>query len=93
MNPDSPAIDPDYPLGEDPSIRERVVVSPALGVFEPAPPVNPLGDDHDLVRVGMVVGWVDGQEVRSPFTGRFMGLLAPPGSWVVEGEPVAWLRT
>jgi biotin carboxyl carrier protein len=36
---------------------------------------------------------VDGQEVRSPFTGRFMGLLAPPGSWVVEGEPVAWLRT
>lgn len=93
MDPNSPAIDPDYPLGEDPGIRERVVVSPALGVFEPAPPGDLPAEDYDLVRAGMVVGWVDGQEVRSPFTGRFMGLLAPPGSWVVEGEPVAWLRT
>jgi hypothetical protein len=40
VDPHSPALDSDYPLGEDPGIRERVVVSPALGVFEPAQPTD-----------------------------------------------------
>ncbi len=88
---DALAIDADAALGEDPAIAERVVVSPALGVFQPAPSRD-LPLDEGIVRAGALLGWVDGQEVRSPFSGRFMGMLAFPGGPVVKGEPVAWLR-
>jgi [acyl-carrier-protein] S-malonyltransferase len=88
-----PLDDADLGSGEDPDIRVRVVVSPTLGVFRPAPPPDCSANGDDLVEIGTILGWVDDQEVRSPFTGRYMGLLALPGSRIEGGEPVAWLRT
>ncbi|MGH9068174.1 MAG: ACP S-malonyltransferase [Acidimicrobiales bacterium] len=81
----------DYALahaGEHLYMSERVVVSPATGVFEPAG----LDGAPDL-EVGSVVGTVGSAEVRTPFAGAVMGHLALPGERVVTGQPVAWLRT
>jgi hypothetical protein len=86
-------LDEDGPVGESPDIRERVVVSPALGVFRPAPPPDPHDPEPSLIRAGTLLGWVDDEEVRSPFSGQLMGLLVPPGMRIGAGEPVAWLRT
>ena len=68
---------------------ERLVVSPAAGVF--SPDVN-LRDGHH-VEVGDVLGRVGEHEVRSRFTGWLMGLLAHHGERVTNRQPVAWLRT
>ncbi len=72
--------------GEHLYMSERVVVSPATGVFEPIPP-------SPWVEVGGVVGKVGDLDVRTPFAGALMGLLALSGERVVTGQPVAWLRT
>jgi [acyl-carrier-protein] S-malonyltransferase len=40
-----------------------------------------------------VVGRVAGQEIRSPFHGAVMGLLAVAGERLTRSQPVAWLRT
>ncbi len=68
---------------------ERLVVSPAAGVF--SPDAN-LRDGHH-VEVGDVLGRVGEHEVRSRFTGWLMGLLAHHGERVTNRQPVAWLRT
>ena len=68
---------------------ERLVVSPAAGVF--SPDAN-LYDGH-RVEVGDVLGRVGEHEVRSRFTGWLMGLLAHHGERVTNRQPVAWLRT
>jgi biotin carboxyl carrier protein len=85
--------DEDGPVGESLDIRERVVVSPALGVFRPAPPPDPHTSEPGLIQAGALLGWVDDEEVRSPFSGQLMGMLVPPGMRIGAGEPVAWLRT
>lgn len=72
--------------GEHLYMSERVVVSPATGIFEPVPLAA-------TIEVGEVVGTVGGADVRTPFAGALMGLLALPGERVVTGQPVAWLRT
>ncbi len=76
--------------GERLGVNERIVVSPAAGRF---------GSPHDvaalagrMVEVGFLFGTVGREEVRSPFAGRFMGMLAWPGERVASGEPIAWLR-
>jgi len=86
--------------GEHLYMSERVVVSPATGVFEPVsgPATNgssgtgatPVGTN---LEVGSLVGRVGGSEVRTPFAGALMGHLALPGERVTTGQPVAWLRT
>jgi len=93
--------------GEELRVPERVILAPALGVFEPAPDSDDtpeLDAEHatkpvvegQLVTKGQVVGVVkvSGKSlpVRSAFTGFLMGMLAHPGERVREGQPVAWLR-
>lgn len=75
--------------GEHLFATERLVVSPAAGVFSP---VADLRDGHP-VQEGDVLGRVGDHEVRSRFTGWLMGLLAHHGERVTNRQPVAWLRT
>ena len=76
--------------GEQLRVLERLIVAPAVGVFEPV-------DGQDAVNEGEAVGHVvvSGERipVRSRFTGALIGMLAVDGERVREGQPVAWLRT
>jgi [acyl-carrier-protein] S-malonyltransferase len=75
--------------GEHLFATERMVVSPAAGVFLPAD-----GVDAGLQLVpGTVLGRVGDQEVRSPFAGLLVGMLAVEGERVTTSQPIAWLRT
>jgi [acyl-carrier-protein] S-malonyltransferase len=74
--------------GEHLYVSERMVITPAAGLFEPAASPAP----GDAVDVGTLIGTVSGQEVRSSFAGTLMGVLAQPGERVQVGQPVAWLR-
>jgi [acyl-carrier-protein] S-malonyltransferase len=74
--------------GEHLYVSERMVISPCAGVFEPAP----VAAEGELIEVGSLVGRVGQEEVRSPFRGWLMGMLAFPGERVQTGQPVAWLR-
>jgi len=91
--------------GEHLYTSERVVISPAAGIFEPvvgvaAPGPGDLtaagtdapGAHGAPVAVGDLLGTVGTVEVRTPFAGTVVGFLAHPGERVVAGEPVAWLR-
>ena len=78
--------------GERLHVSERVVVSPAAGVFTPAPPSDAAGTEGEALQVGGLLGTVGAEEVRSPFAGWLMGLLAMPGERVTPGQPIAWLR-
>jgi biotin carboxyl carrier protein len=88
--------------GERLTGADRVVVSPAAGVFRGVPalgtapgpgalaqpsPANP------TVGVGELLGHVGAAEVRSPFAGIVVGWLVHPDERVAAGQPVAWLRT
>ncbi|MDQ3575778.1 MAG: hypothetical protein M3378_03255 [Actinomycetota bacterium] len=104
----TPATQAKAVRGEELEVPERVILAPAVGVFQPAPTEShPQGaegasDDEGAqsggkpVAVGDVVGVVEtrGQAhpVRSAFTGFLVGMLAHPGERVREGQPVAWLR-
>ena len=96
--------------GEHLYTSERVVVSPAPGVFEPdvnlaalestalaeataAPGSGQGAEPGSLVAVGDRVGTVGPTEVRTPFDGILARWLAVRGERVVEGQPVAWIRT
>lgn len=74
--------------GEHLFATERVVVSPSAGVFTPA-----ALSEGDLLVPGTVVGTVGADDVRSPFTGTLMGVLAMEGERVTTSQPIAWLRT
>lgn len=75
--------------GEHLFATERLVVSPAAGVFSPAP-----GLETGLrLEPGHVLGTVGEHDVRSPFTGVVMGVLAEAGERVTASQPIAWLRT
>ncbi len=49
-------------------------------------PGNSIGVGHLIGRVGDI-------EVRSPFAGEMMGVLALEGERVMTSQPIAWLRT
>ena len=68
---------------------ERLVVSPAAGVF------TPIGDVTNgmLIAVGRVLGHVGDHEVRSPFAGVVQSYIAVEGERVTSRQPIAWLRT
>jgi [acyl-carrier-protein] S-malonyltransferase len=78
--------------GEHLYVSERIVISPCAGVFEPAETSAEAGADGTPIEVGALLGRVAGEDVRSPFGGRLMGMLALPGERVQTGQPVAWLR-
>jgi [acyl-carrier-protein] S-malonyltransferase len=73
--------------GEHLYMSERLVVSPAAGVFARS------GPDAGNVDVGSLLGTVGDSEVRSPFGGVLMGMLAMDGERVQVGQPIAWLRS
>jgi [acyl-carrier-protein] S-malonyltransferase len=75
--------------GEHLFAAERLVVSPAAGLFTPAADVA----EGSRIERGRVVGHVAGIEVRSPFHGTVKGLLAVAGERLTRSQPVAWLRT
>lgn len=74
--------------GEHLFATERIVVTPSAGVFTPMAGLEP-GATLDAWQL---VGLVGDQEVRSPFAGTLMGLLAVAGERVTTSQPVAWLR-
>jgi [acyl-carrier-protein] S-malonyltransferase len=75
--------------GEHLFASERLVVSPAAGVFTPADDVA----EGQHIERGRVVGHVAGHEVCSPFRGTVKGLLAVAGERLTRSQPIAWLRT
>ena len=88
--------------GERLTMVERVIVSPKAGVFRPHADA-PVDRDRDGLAeepleiwpgdpIGSVEGPGTSEQVRSPFRGQVMGMLAEPGERVREGQPVAWLR-
>jgi [acyl-carrier-protein] S-malonyltransferase len=96
--------------GEHLFTSERVVVSPAAGIFEPdvelcalertalaeataAPGSGRGSEPGSLLAVGDRVGTVGSSDVRTPFDGVLVRWLAVRGERVVEGQPVAWVRT
>ncbi len=96
--------------GEHLYTSERVVVSPAPGVFEPEVDLAALESNElaeataapgsgrgsapgSLLGVGDRVGTVGPNDVRTPFDGVLVRWLAVRGERVVEGQPVAWIRT
>lgn len=75
--------------GEHLFAAERLVVSPAAGVF------HPTGDleEGSEIAVGTLIGHVSQAEVRSPFAGRLQSYIAVEGERVTLRQPIAWLRT
>ncbi len=68
---------------------ERLVVSPAAGIFTP---VGGLGEGS-TIEVGTVVGHVADVEVRSPFAGVLQSFIALDTERVTNRQPIVWLRT
>ena len=68
---------------------ERLVVSPAAGVFSPDSSVT-VGTS---IGVGKVIGRVGDTEVRSPFAGDVQNFIAVEGERVTTHQPIAWLRS
>jgi [acyl-carrier-protein] S-malonyltransferase len=76
--------------GEHLYVHERLVVSPAAGVFTPDDSAARVGSAVD---VGGLLGRVGSVDVRSAFAGVLQGMLAVDGERVMTGEPIAWLRS
>ena len=80
--------------GERILIPERMIVSPADGVF------RMVDNNGDMVgkniELNDVIGYVEtvgkSVEILSPFTGTLRGLIAHDGERLRQHEPVAWLR-
>jgi [acyl-carrier-protein] S-malonyltransferase len=78
--------------GERLAVAERMIVSPAAGVFRPKEGLH----GSEAITAGEEVGVVEGPgtvvPVRSPFGGQLMGVLAHHGERLRAGQAVAWLR-
>jgi [acyl-carrier-protein] S-malonyltransferase len=75
--------------GEHLSAIERLVVSPAAGVFARQSNIG----SGSSIGVGSVIGTVGDREVRSPFAGILQHFIAVDGERVMAHQPIAWLRT
>lgn len=77
--------------GEHLDTLERMVVSPAAGVFHPQ--ATPAAQ----IDAGTTIGWIhtggEAVPVVSPFTGRLMDLVAVAGERLTRYQHVAWLRS
>jgi biotin carboxyl carrier protein len=77
-------------------IPERVVVAPCSGRFVPLPP-EVFTSEGEWVEPGQAVGEVHNgggrMQVRSPFRGWVMGMIALPGQPVRAGEALFWVRS
>jgi [acyl-carrier-protein] S-malonyltransferase len=76
--------------GEYLMAAERVVVSPAAGVFVPSPSLT------SVLEVGATLGFVrtgaDEVPVISPFGGELVSMVADSGERLALHQRVAWLR-
>lgn len=75
--------------GEHLFATERLVVSPAAGVFSPSADCLP----GTAITVGHKLGKVGSRDVVSSFSGEVIGVLALEGERVKSSQPIAWLRT
>lgn len=89
QSPSTGAADVGQRDGEHLFATERMVVSPAAGVFTPEPALEPGAP----LAPGHLLGRVADHDVRSPFDGALMGWLAVDGERVTTSQPIAWLRT
>ena len=80
---------PGQQQGEHLFAVERLVVSPAAGIFTPVADMR----DGSTITVGTVVGQVGDVEVRSPFAGVLQSFIALDTERVTNRQPIAWLRT
>ncbi|BAN02448.1 malonyl CoA-acyl carrier protein transacylase [Ilumatobacter coccineus YM16-304] len=75
--------------GEHLFAAERLVVSPAAGIFTP---IADMGEGTSI-DVGSIIGHVGDNEVRSPFAGVLQSFIAVDTERVTMRQPIAWLRT
>jgi [acyl-carrier-protein] S-malonyltransferase len=75
--------------GEHLFATERLVVSPAAGVFEPVAGLS----EGSRISVGTIIGHLGEVEVRSAFDGVLQSFTAVSGERVTPRQPIAWLRT
>jgi len=75
--------------GEHLFVVERLVVSPAAGVFVQRKEIS----DGSRIDVGTLLGHVGDVEVRSAFAGILQSFIAHEGERLAMREPVAWLRS
>lgn len=80
---------PSQQEGEHLFAVERLVVSPAAGIFTPVAELR----EGSTIAVGSVVGHVGEVEVRSPFAGILQSFIALDTERVSNRQPIAWLRT
>jgi len=75
--------------GEHLFAAERLVVSPAAGIFTA---LEGLGEGSPI-DVGDLVGHIGEHDVRSPFAGILQSFIAVDTERVTARQPIAWLRT
>lgn len=75
--------------GEALYMSERIVVSPAAGVFT----LDPRWSEGAHVEVGDLLGHIGDVEVVSLFAGSIGGFSALDGERVTASQPIVWLRT
>lgn len=68
---------------------ERLVVSPAAGIFVPRSDLLP--GAH--IEIGTVIGVVGEVDVLSAFAGILQAYIAVDGERITPRQPIAWLRT
>ena len=68
---------------------ERLVVSPASGVFAPLTSFQP----GDRIAIGQTLGMIGDTPVVSVFEGILQSFIAVDGERVTLRHPIAWLRT
>ena len=77
----------------EPAVHLAALESTALAEANAAPGSGAGADPGSRLAVGDQVGTVGLTDVRTPFDGILVRWLAVRGERVVEGQPVAWIRT
>jgi [acyl-carrier-protein] S-malonyltransferase len=77
----------------EPDVQLAALESTALAEATAAPGSGQGAEPGSILAVGDRVGTVGLTDVRTPFDGILVRWLAVRGERVVEGQPVAWIRT
>jgi [acyl-carrier-protein] S-malonyltransferase len=77
----------------EPDVQLAALESTALAEATAAPGSGQGAEPGSVLAVGDRVGTVGLTDVRTPFAGILVRWLAVRGERVVEGQPVAWIRT
>jgi [acyl-carrier-protein] S-malonyltransferase len=99
--PDTHGADAHHHVGEHLYMSERIVVSPAGGIFFPEQTLSAPGagllpgtssGGSSTIAVGDLIGRVGAVEVHTPFAGEVIRWQATAGERVQEGQALLWLR-